>query len=202
MKKYLCMILCVLLAASYTDCAAKKQKKSTVQYTNPFEGGTYDAPCTVYDDDEFFAATGIAYGSFSEKGDLIEEAQDRAQQLIIKKMKQAVTASLSSFRENTTGNHTKQLAKNVKDVIDRTIVDILNETQACCGPKFLGVDEKGNTECYMAFKVRKTELANKIADNLANTEANDIRSRAEKARSEMLGGLRNAKYDDEDESAE
>ncbi|MBR6244577.1 hypothetical protein IKR20_03280, partial [bacterium] len=77
--------LCFFIAA----CGSEQQKTANnapAGSTNPF-GDSYEAPCQMYDDDDYFAATGIYKGSMEQKGELQKFALVNAQTICRMKVK-------------------------------------------------------------------------------------------------------------------
>ena len=79
MKKVLFFAMTALMCMS---CAAKKPvAQQPARSANPF-GDTFEAPCTVYDTPEHFAATGIFRGSSHQLGEVQKGALLNAQELV------------------------------------------------------------------------------------------------------------------------
>ena len=183
---------CALLCAGFvmTSCGGSKQVAGTSsqKYTNPFEAGAYELPCAIYDDDEYFAATGMASGSAGEKDKLQVNALKNGQDIIAMKLQHAVEGAMMSFYETESSNGNTDIDGQTTGGVNNIIMGIVNNTSHCC-LKFSGVDEKGNCECYIGIKISKQKVADAVADNLSQSKKEDIRNRAEEFRgqlSEML----------------
>lgn len=186
----LSMITCVIMVI--TSCGASKQitKSKSPQYTDPFAGGAYELPCSVYDDEENFAATGIASGPATRKGALQMTALKNAQDLVAMKIQHAVEGEVKSFFESVGSNQGTDVDEQTIGGINNIILGVVNNTSSCC-QMFSGVDEKGNVECYVGIKISKQEIANAVADNLSENKKEDIRERAEKFRKQLADDLKN-----------
>ena len=182
---------CVLMIS----CGGNKQiVQSEQKYTNPFESGTFELPCAVYDDEEYFAATGIASGPASQKGALQMTALKNGQDLIAMKMQHAVEGEVMSFFESIGSNEGTDIDDQTIGGINNIIMGIVNNTSHCC-LRFSGVDSKGNVECYIGIKIAKQDIADAVADNLSQNKKEDIRNRAEEFRKKLAEDLK--KYKEE-----
>ncbi|MBQ6766477.1 MAG: hypothetical protein IJP50_05680, partial [Paludibacteraceae bacterium] len=92
MKKTKSLIgILILLVTLATSCSAKKaatQSSNSNKSGNPF-GETYEAPCTVYDTNQEFTATGMFRGSKNQMNVVQTRALQNAQQLVRLKVKHA-----------------------------------------------------------------------------------------------------------------
>ena len=177
---------CMLLAS----CGGNKQVvQSERRYTNPFEGGAFDVPCAVYDDDEYFAATGFARGSFARQGELQRLALSNGQEMVAQKIRHAVQGQITSYFESTGSNEATDIDANTESKIVSDIMTIVNNTSHCC-LKFSGVDEKGNTTCYIGIKVEKQVIADAVTENLSQSKKDDIRRRSDEFAPHLTKGLK------------
>jgi len=147
----LCSVLVFAAAALVASCGGGKTGGGTAadvttagKATEPQDGGKTaqggnpsgkidDAPCTVFDDDEWFAATGIASGPSNRMGDLQREAIMNGQRTIGSKMS----------RESQGDGR-------------------IPEVRVVCGPKFSARDERGMVTCYVGVKASKKSAAEKL----------------------------------------
>ena len=189
-----CAVVCTSVVI--VSCGGSKQMATsqTPQYTNPFAGGAYELPCSVFDDEENFAATGIASGPAARKGALQMVALKNAQDLVAMKMQHAVEGEVKSFLESVGANQGTDVDDQTIGGINSIIMGIVNNTSSCC-QMFSGVDAKGNVECYVGVKVSKQKIANAVADNLSKSQKEDIRNRAEEFRKQLAEDLK--KYKEE-----
>lgn len=184
-----CAAICTGLLV--VSCGGSKQvaKSQSPQYTDPFAGGAYELPCSVFDDDENFAATGIASGPSTRKGALQMTALKNAQDIVAMKMQHAVEGEVKSFFESVGANQGTDVDEQTIGGINNIIMGIVNNTSSCC-QMFSGVDAKGNVECYVGIKVSKQKIANAVADNLSKSHKEDIRNRAEEFRKQLSEDLK------------
>ena len=157
------------------SCGGSKQAaQSGKKYTNPFEAGVFELPCAVYDDENYFAATGIASGPATQKDRLVLDALTNAQSQVQMKMEHAVMGEVKSYYESIGSNEGTDIDDRTENGIKRAIMGVVNNTSYCC-LKFSGVDEKGNVECYLGIKISKNEISEAVSDNLSQSKKEDIR---------------------------
>lgn len=142
---------------------------------NPF-GDVYEAPCTVYDTNEEFAATGIFRGSMYQKGEVHKFALQNAQSLVRMKIKHAYKAIVSDYSSSTGNNAGNDIERKVTEAGDQIIDTVINNTSECC-VKFSSVGDDGHIECYVAIKIPKNDLSEKIAKEVSNKLSDDEKMR-------------------------
>ena len=176
-----CAIL-IMLSCGSTKKAATTESKPKAG--SPF-GEVYEAPCAVYDDDDFFAATGIASGSKNRMDVLQTSALTNAQNIVRQKMQHAYKGAIDDY-SNFVGNNSGSDAQAKVERAGTQIIDaVINDTRAFCGPKFSAVDEKGDVTCFVGIKVSKKVIADKITNHLSNDEELKIRFQEEEFRKRM-----------------
>ena len=171
------------------SCGSNKVVQSGKKYTNPFESGTYELPCAVYDDEEYFAATGIAYGLATKKAELQHQALINAQNRVYLKLEHAVTGELRSYYESIGTDVGTDFDTYADSPVKRAIMGVVNATSESC-TAFSGVDEKGNIEYYVAIKISKKKVAEAVSDALSQSEKESIRQRANDAFDRLSGNLK------------
>ncbi len=173
MKKVLFFAMTVLMCMS---CAAKKPvAQQPARSANPF-GDTFEAPCTVYDTPEHFAATGIFRGSSHQLGEVQKGALLNAQELVRLKMKQAYKGMVSEYSSNIGNNSGNDIERKMTSAGDRMIDAIINETSQSC-TKYGEVGEDGHITCYTAIEISKAETAKKVASAVQNMLSDDEKMR-------------------------
>jgi hypothetical protein len=151
---------------------SKEVSSTTAQDAPPFDQAS-QAPCTVFDDEDNFAATGFASGAATEKGALQLVALKNAQDVIALKMQHAVEGAVKSFFESVGSNQGTDLDSQTIGGINNIILGIVSNTSHSC-LMWSNVDAKGNIECYIAIQVSKVEIANAVADSIPNIKSKDI----------------------------
>lgn len=176
MKKLNILLVASLMAFCLVACGAKQQVAQSQKAVNPF-GETFEAPCTVYDTDEYFAATGIFRGSMEQKGQLQTYALQNAQEQVRLKFQHAYKGMVSDYSSTTGNNQGNDIELKITQAGDQILNMMLNHTNTVCGPKYSGVGDDGRIECYIGIKISKAEIAQKTAAKVAN-----VLSAEEKAR--------------------
>lgn len=185
MKKVLFFAMTALMCMS---CAAKKPvAQQPTRSTNPF-GDTFEAPCTVYDTPEHFAATGIFRGSSRQLGEVQKGALLNAQELVRLKMQHAYKGMVSEYASNIGNNQGNDIERKMTSAGDRMIDAIINETAQSC-TKYGAVEEDGHITCYTAIEIPKGDAAQRIAkavkDNLTDDEKMRINFNEDQYRQQM-----------------
>ena len=183
------------MVLALASCGGSKQVASNSydvsrrpQTTNPF-GDVYTAPGFEPDTDEYFAALGTANGPRERMDVLQQSALSNAQNLVRQKMKHAYQGMVSEYSNNMGIGANSDAARNFETAGDQIIDVIVNDTQAR-SVQFSGVDEKGNVSCFVAIRVMKKEVADKIADKISKDEELKLRYDEQQYREKMLERFR------------
>lgn len=170
MKKSYIFGTAMIIALAFASCGSEKQAVNNQPRNNgsnnPF-GEVYEAPCTVYDTDTEFTATGVYRGSSNQKGEVHKYALQNAQQLVRMKIKHAYKGMVSDFSQSIGNNQGNDIEAKVAMAGDQIIDAVVNNTSESC-LRWGGVGDDGHIECYVAIKISKVDLAQKIATAVDN----------------------------------
>ncbi len=155
----------MVVAMALVGCGSQKTV-ATAQAQSPF-GEVYEAPCTVYDTPEEFAATGIYRGSMNQKGLVQQYALQNAQTIVRMKMQHAYKGMVSDFTQSIGNNQGNDLSAKISQAGDQIIDVVVNNTSACC-LRWGAVGDDGHIECYIAIKISKADLSQKVAQAVDN----------------------------------
>ncbi len=181
MKKSLML---VALVATVLMTACNSSKKVADPKNSPF-GDVYEMPATEIDTEEYFGATGIAYGPQNRMDVLQTTALTNAQNIIRQKMSHAYKGAIDDY-SNYMGNSVGNDAVNKVERAGTQVIDaIIGETQASKGPLFSAVDDKGNVTCYVGIRIYKKTISDKVAERLSKDEELKIRFDEEQFRKRM-----------------
>ena len=177
MKKILLSLAVASLAVVFASCGNSKTVVDNKNNSgvNPF-GEVYEVPCTVYDTDTDFAATGIFRGSMNQKGELLKLALQNAQEQVRMKIKHAYKGMVSNYSQTIGNNQGNDIERKVTMAGDQIIDAVVNDTRAVC-QRFGAVGEDGHIECYVAIQISKVDLSEKVSNAV-----NDVLSEDEKMR--------------------
>jgi hypothetical protein len=181
----------IAITAIFTGLIMTGCKVSNIKEQQRYQGGSpfgdvYEAPCTAQDDDEYFAATGIASGSKNRMDVLQTSSLTNAQNIVRQKMQHAYKGAIDDY-SNYIGNNAGSDADAKVERAGTQIIDaVINNTKAWCGPKFSSVDEKGNITCFVGIKISTKEVADKIIDNVSKDEELRIRFQEQEFRKRMF----------------
>ena len=166
MKKIFMIVMAIAIALLSTNVEAKKKKDN--KKNNPF-GEVYQLPTSETDTEEYFGATGVAYGPINQLGELQINALQNAQDIVRMKMKHSYKGMISNYSRT----NTNKLGSDIQSKLERGgehIIDaIVNDTQSSAPPT-INPDDKGNVTVFMSVRVYKQELADKISQYVSEDE--------------------------------
>lgn len=171
MKNIIFLVGIIVISYLFSSCGSSKPAVAQQQNTMPF-GDAYEAPCTIYDTPEEFAATGIYKGSMNQKGEVQKFALANAQQQVRMKMQHAYKGMVSDFAQTIGNNKGNDIEAKMNAAGDQMIDVVVNNTSACC-IKWSQVDAQGMIECYCAIKIPKVDLSKKVAQAVSNVLTED-----------------------------
>lgn len=174
-KTFLFLILTASILVFNVSCGSQKQVPQQKTSGNPF-GDVYEAPCTVYDTNEEFAATGIYRGSMYQKGEVHKFALQNAQSIVRMKIKHAYKGMVSEYTSSIGNNAGNDIETKITSAGDQIIDTVVNNTSECC-IKYSAVADDGQIECYVAIKIAKNDLSEKIAKEISNKLSDDEKMR-------------------------
>lgn len=172
MKK-LFFMAATALVVTLSSCGGAKQVVGgqAQKSQNPF-GETFSVPCEVYDTKSDFAATGIYRGSSYQKGECQLNALENAKQMVYAKYHHVYNGMISNYSSSIGNNRGNDISTKLERAGDQVVKAILNDIYAEC-VKFSAVADDGMIECYVAIKVPKGEIAEKVSKKVADVLTED-----------------------------
>lgn len=160
--------MAMMIALAFVGCKSSQQtaSQSNGKSNNPF-GEVYEAPCTVYDSPTEFTATGIYRGSSHQLGEVHKYALQNAQEIVRLKIKHAYKGMVSDFSQSMGNNSGNDVESKISSAGDRIIDVVVNNTAESC-MRWGEVESDGHVQCYLAIKISKEDLAQKIAVEVEN----------------------------------
>lgn len=174
------------------SCGTNKVVSVSQQGSKSPFGETYEAPCSEYDTEEYFAATGISSGPSTRMDVLQTSALTNAQNIIRQKMQHAYRGAIDDYSNYIGTNAGSDADVKVERAGIQIIDDIINDTQSRC-LKFSSVDEKGNVTCFVGIRISKKETADRISDFVSADDELKIRFKEENFRKKMDESFRKYK---------
>lgn len=190
MKKIIYFAVAMAMLFSYATCEAakpKKKNKNVVEQPQPKSpfGATFKIPNAEVDTDEYFGASGIATGPKIRMAEIYATALTNAQNIVRQKMAHAYKGAIDDYMnmvgDNVGNDYQTKLERGGTQIIDA----IVNDTRETKEPVFSEVDEKGNITCYLGIRVYKNQIAEKIADYVAEEDELKIRFKEDQFRQRM-----------------
>lgn len=185
MKKIFVMAITVSLATMLVSCGTQKMGTEPDNRSQSPFGKVSEVPAAENDTDEYFGATGIAYGSQARMGDLQLDALANAQNVIRQKMRHAYKGAVDDYMNRFGNNAGSDIQSKLERGGTQVIDVVVNETQASKGPFFSDVDDKGNVTCYVGIRISKKIIADKVADYVSEDEELKIRYQENEFRKRM-----------------
>jgi hypothetical protein len=186
-------VMAIVAGVVMSACSSVKQQVASTSRSgsSPF-GAASEAPCTVYDDEENFAATGFASGAAGRKGSLQQTALKNAQDMVAMKMQHAFEGEVKTFFESVGSNAGTDVDDQTIGDITNILMGVANNTSHSC-LMWSNVDDRGNIECYIGIKISKSKVADAVADNLSKSKKEEIRQRADDFRKQVKEDLKSYK---------
>jgi len=133
-----------------------------------------DMPCTMYDDDEWFYATGVR--QFKQSSiNTAPTATLRSTQLQMRQKLQSVyRAVLRDYFDQMNTDAGSYANEHLESAGDLVIKSVINETYEVCR-KQSPVDEKGNIRMYMAIKVSKKQFIKELVQQISKDKELEVR---------------------------
>lgn len=163
--------MAAMLLMATVSCGAQKQVAEQKKGGSPF-GDVFEIPCAIYDTDEDFAATGIYRGSMKQKGEVHKFALANAQDIVRMKIKHAYKGMVSNFSSSIGNNNGNDIEAKINMAGDQIIDAVVNNTSENC-VKFSAVGDDGHIECYVAIRVSKNYLSEKVSEEVATILSDD-----------------------------
>lgn len=149
-------------AIVFAACSStKKSAEAAYAAGNPF-GDVYEMPAAEYDTDESFGATGMAYGSRAQGGEVRLNALTNAQDIVRQKIKHSYKGVVDTYTKSVGNNAGTDIVNKIERAGTQVIDAVINDTKET-QVKWSSVDEKGNIYCYVGIRINKEKLADEVA---------------------------------------
>lgn len=183
-KKLFVIVSCITIVSCGSSKNGQMSYRQSNAPGNPF-GEVYEIPVGETDTEEYFGATGMAYGQKKDADFLQLKALTNAQDVVRQKMKHVYKGLVSNYANSISNNVGTDIQSKLERGGDQIIDAIVNDTQAPKRPYFSPVDEKGNVTCFIGIRVYKKVVADKIADYVSEDEELKIRFKEDEFRKRM-----------------
>lgn len=183
-KAFTLVAACVTIASFGSSVNGQPTEVQSNTNGNPF-GELTELSVGEIDTDEYFGATGIAYGQLTEIGDLQVEALENAKEIVHRKMRHAYKGLISSYSNSVRNNDAANKQSKLESLGNQIIDDMVNDIKATRNPILSDVDDKGNVYYFISVRVNKKELADKIAEYISKDEELSIRLKEDEFRKRM-----------------
>ena len=103
-------------------------------------------------------------------------ALQNAQSIVRLKIKHAYKGMVSEYSSSIGNNAGNDLENKITQAGDQIIDAVINNTSECC-LKYGPVANDGHMECYVAIKISKVDLSEKVAKEVSNKLTDDEKLR-------------------------
>jgi len=168
-------IVVSMAAVGVISCGGSKigpQGGASAQEESAF-GRLDTLPCRLLDDDDWFAATGIANGPRTRMDVIQSAALTNGQNIIRQKMQHVYQGIISDYNNYIGNNQGTDADIHIESAGDQIINAVVKETRTVCGPIFSAPDAKGQVNCFIGVKISKKELAGKLVDKVEDLVSKD-----------------------------
>lgn len=154
--------MCVMTSCGGSSKAVVQTAPVVNPYANLMDSGVED-----YDTDEYYTATGIAWGSRKSEGNIRIKSLNNAQTQLRMKIKSVIVDGImtdfaKAYQSNDDVDDVSKIASYAEMVIEKEIRDT-RATKIRATP----VDDKGDFGIYTVTRIYKNDLAKKIVDRVS-----------------------------------
>jgi hypothetical protein len=149
-------------------------------------------PCTIYDDENWYTAFNQKEGI---KGDpqLANTLLRLNQEQLKMKIKGRYQAVVRDYFDQMDFNAQTSATTHIESAGEMVIEQILNDTRECCRKTSVPDKISGRIIMYMAIKINKKDLVEKIATGISNDKEAKVRFNEEKFRESAMKVFENDK---------
>ena len=163
----------VSVLALLTSCGSK-QNLAGPQSKKPF-GEVYEAPCTEYDTDDYYASPGFANGAQARIDALQLAALTNAQSAIRQKLQHVYRGAIDDYTSYLGNNKGSDAETKMERAGTQLIDKLVHDSRTVCGPKFSPVDDKGDMTCFIGIRVYKKDFIDAVTKHLSQDDELKIR---------------------------
>lgn len=145
---------------------AKEMTEGGNLLTLEADANTYEIPCSLYDDDQWYTAFNQKRGG---EGDpqLANSLLRTCQQQLKDKMAGRVKQIATSYFDQMDIDGNSKAAEHIEGASQMEVEQLLNETQEYCRRQTVP-DQAGNITMYMSIRVKKQDILQAMEKGIAN----------------------------------
>ncbi|MBR1774910.1 MAG: hypothetical protein IJ759_05230 [Bacteroidales bacterium] len=165
------LVLAVAGVLCFSSCSSKK--KAMQEQTKKSFGVELELPCVneSYDDADYFKAMGTANNVNAQNARTA--AFDAAKSMLLRRLGGFVSGLSADYSRSVSGDAKQdKVQRMIEGEMNTLVQKEINDAEKTC-EKILQ-DEAGNYNSFVAIRVSKKELINKISDKLSNNEELEI----------------------------
>lgn len=158
------LMIAMAIAITLIPLTGEAKKKKNTKQDNPL-GNMFEIEHSEHDTDEYFGATGFAYGELAKMDELQKKALTNAQDMIRQKMKHHYKGFVTNYSSSVNNDIISKAQRKGEQIIE----GIVNDVNYSQGP-FFKPDDKGNIMCIMTIRIPKKDLADNISKSIINDD--------------------------------
>lgn len=174
-------ILLLTLVATLTFSACKSHKKVVQQQQEETFGTEIELPCIneSMDDADYFKAMGTANNPNAQNAR--SGAFDAAKSMMLRRLGGFVQGLSTDYTRSASGQAKgDKIQRMIEGEMDVLVQKMINDAEKTCEKIFL--DKAGNYNSFIAIRVSKKEVLNKMVDVLSKNEELEIEFNREQFR--------------------
>ncbi len=183
-KTFYFIIFSVILASvMLTSCGGSKQTKTDYK---PITGGeVYETPCQMYDDDDWFYATGVRQFKMSSINTAPTALLRSTQLQMRQKLSGVYKAVLRDYFDQMSTDEGGYANEHIESAGDLVIKTKINETYEVCR-KQTAPDANNNATMYMSIKVSKKKFVDDVVKEISKDKQMEVRFNEKQFRDSAL----------------
>jgi uncharacterized protein YcfL len=150
-----------------------------------------EQPCQMYDDDEWFYATGVRQFKMSSVNTAPTALLRSTQLLMRQKLAGVYKAVLRDYFDQMNTDEGNYANEHIESAGDLVIRANINETYEVCR-KNTAPDGNGNVTMYMSIKVSKKKLVEDVVKEIKKDKQMEVRFNEQKFRDSAFGIFKNS----------
>ena len=162
----------IFMSAVMTGCGGSKQVATNYK---PITGGeVYEMPCQMYDDDEWFFATGVRQFKMSSINTAPTALLRSTQLQMRQKLSGVYNAVLRDYFDQMSTDEGGYANEHIESAGDLVIRTTINDTYEVCR-KQTAPDANNNATMYMAIKVSKKKFVEDVVKEIGKDKQMEVR---------------------------
>jgi len=162
----------IVMSLVVISCGSNKQ--ATTNYKAITGGEVYEMPCQMYDDDDWFYATGVRQFKMSSINTAPTALLRSTQLQMRQKLSGVYKAVLRDYFDQMSTDEGSYANEHIESAGDLVIRATMNDTYEVCR-KQTAPDANNNATMYMAIKVSKKKFVEDVVKEISKDKQMEVR---------------------------